>query len=471
MADPYKNNVVLYLPMEGSRHGDTVFVEKTGKTATRSGAAVLNATTGIPEPFGITHLYCDGAGGYVSFNACPDFDFGSGDWTIEGWILKGSGAATDREWIAHRHSSDTNNVWLFRWTSTNTLRFFAKATSIVTDISTTTTFSVDTWYHVAAVRRSGIVSIYVNGVVQPLSVTTNATSAYVMPNYPLLVGAADNSATADWIGYLKDVRITKGVARYTANFSVSQTTTVDDDYWANVVLAIHGEGTGTTFTDVSNSAKTITTNGNTTHSTAVAPPFGTSSIYFDGTGDYLSLASAADFGFGTGDFTVECWVRLPTNALSAGSTILDIRPAANADDFTFYIANSGSGNRLGYYSNTATGECTNTYLALDTWYHLALVRQSGVAKIYLNGSLQPFSSGSSSWPNDVGSSQPCYVGANPAGTNAITGYIKDLRVTKGVARYTQNFTPKYRPFPDKTAIKTIAAPHDWDNPESVRIIL
>jgi hypothetical protein len=63
-----------------------------------------------------------------------------------------------------------------------------------------------------------------------------------------------------------------------------------------------------------------------------------------------------------------------------------------------------------------------------------------------------------------------YVGSFN-GSSSFNGYIKDLRITKGVARYTQDFTPKYAPFPDKTSIKTIAKPHDWDEPEQPRIML
>lgn len=470
MADPYKNNVVLYLPMEGTRHGDTVFVDKTGKTATRVGTPVLQGATGVPEPFGVRHMYNPGNGSYISFAACPDFDFGAGDWTIEGWIL--SGVAADREWIAHRHTSDFNNVWFFRCTSTGALRFFAKATSVVTDITTTTTLSLDTWYHVAAVRRSGIVSIFVNGVLQPVTTTANSTSAYVQPNYPLLVGAADNSGTGDWLGYIKDLRITKGVARYTGNFTVSQTTTVDDDYWANVVLGIHGEGTGTTFTDVSNSAKTITTYGNTTHSTAVAPPFGTSSIYFDGSGDYLSLADSADFAFGSGDFTIECWVYIAT-AIGGGSypTIVSQRAAYNSNyswiiflttnDIYFYCSSNGTADFK---------TISSTHAGVGVWAHFAVVRYGDSLYLFRNGVRVNTVTGLSTTAL-YDSSSPVRIGATDSAVGAyFNGYIKDLRVTKGIARYTQNFTPKYAPFPDKTAIKTIAKPLDWDEPEQPRIM-
>lgn len=86
-----------------------------------------------------------------------------------------------------------------------------------------------------------------------------------------------------------------------------------DPYWANVVSLLHMDGANgsTTFTD--QKGKTWTPNGNVQISTAQSV-FGGSSAAFDGVNDSLSIASHADFGFGTGDWTVECFVRQTTTA-------------------------------------------------------------------------------------------------------------------------------------------------------------
>ena len=214
--------------------------------------------------------------------------------------------------------------------------------------------------------------------------------------------------------------------------------TIDSNDGTYIYLT--GQGTGefaeaTADTD----GKAITVFGDAQLSTT-QKKFGTASVLLDGTGDYLSLATSSDFGFGTGDFAVEAFVR-PTT-IAAGK-IFDFRSAS--PDVAVLIDMTGSGViRLNVNgSNVITGGT----LTVNTWHHLAVSRVSGVTSLFIDGTRV----GSAyTDTNNYGTSKSLKIGANLNGADAFTGYIDEIRVSKGAARYanagtitvpTAEFTP------------------------------
>jgi len=218
-----------------------------------------------------------------------------------------------------------------------------------------------------------------------------------------------------------------------------------DPYRSQVSLLLHGDGTNgsTTIVDSSPSPKAVTAVGNAQISTAQSK-FGGASIAFDGSGDYLSATPNACYAFGTGDFTVETWV-YPTSFPSAYRTIAATRgPAGVVTGWSWSVASNGT---FAFYTNgfaysgTATGA-----VPLNAWTHVAMVRSNGSFQVYAGGvSNRP--AGSVSITNDF-TNQTLWIGAIGGTQDPFTGYIDDLRITKGVARYTSNFTPPTAPFPD-----------------------
>jgi len=220
-----------------------------------------------------------------------------------------------------------------------------------------------------------------------------------------------------------------------------------DPIFNNVSLLLHGNGTNgsTTITDSSLTPKTVTAVGNAQISTAQSK-FGGSSIAFDGTGDRVSVADNAAFDFGTGDFTVECWVFSVTVLGAYGSSYAHIAGKGNG------IA-TGSW-ALGFYQGKMTWTADfvitqgATILANNTWYHFAASRSGSTLKLFVNGSQESSTTNTidntSSFSFTAGDRQA----ADPGGNYPLNGYIDDLRITKGVARYTANFTPPTAAFPD-----------------------
>lgn len=207
-----------------------------------------------------------------------------------------------------------------------------------------------------------------------------------------------------------------------------------DPYWSYVSYLLGTTSTNAqqnnTFLDGSTNNFTITRFGNTTQGSFA--PYGPDwSNYFDGSGDYLSTPNNAAFQFGTGDFTIECWVN---KTVAANGSIVDVRSGGTgAVPWAFYIDAS---NFPYFYDGTVYTSSVAT--TLNAWNHVAIVRTSGVLKIFVNG-VQGYSAAYTASLNAAGS---LLVGGTAAYT---TGYISNLRIVKGTAVYTANFTPPTAP--------------------------
>lgn len=206
-----------------------------------------------------------------------------------------------------------------------------------------------------------------------------------------------------------------------------------DPYWSNVVLAMHMDDAG--LTDLKGHAVTLA--GNTARSSTQSK-FGGYSAYFDGAGDFLyPVNSGPDFAFGTGDFTVEMWVYLPS--LGVTRILYDGRPTStNGLYVSTYVSAT---NTIVFFVSSVSRITGTTALATMTWYHVALCRSGTSTKLFLNGVQEgaTYSDGN----NYLGAANRPFIGIDGYNSweSAMLGYIDDLRVTKGVARYTANFTP------------------------------
>jgi len=216
------------------------------------------------------------------------------------------------------------------------------------------------------------------------------------------------------------------------------TITANDTNFADVSLLLHGDGTSgsTTITDSSSNSVSLTVTGNTQIDTAVKK-FGTGSIQFDGAGDYLTTSTNSAFGYGAGDFTIEFFLYL--NSVSSSQTICSNLTSASSTNPHIYLQ---SGGTIRYYTASAS-RITSAVLSAGQFYHVAVAKSGSSTKLFINGS----QSGSTySDNNDYGASAPLGVGTywsggSPTATSTLNGFIDELRITKGVARYTSNFTP------------------------------
>ena len=208
-----------------------------------------------------------------------------------------------------------------------------------------------------------------------------------------------------------------------------------DDSYTKLLLHCNGADASTTFTD--EAGKTVTAVGTAQLDTA-QKKFGTASGLFDGDSDCLTLADSADWAFGAGNFTIDFWIRHAV--LPAVNDYLFFQ-YVDADHYlNFYFT---AGKKLGLYDAADSVELLTTDAltwVVDTWYHIAVVRNGANILIFQDGvskALTGTQIGATTLTDFAGT---LYIGNN-ADTRFFNGWIDEYRVSKGIARWTANFTP------------------------------
>ena len=419
-TDASFSSVSLLLNGNGT-NASTVIADRStnGLTLVPNGDAKISTTQ---SRFGGASLYFDGTGDYLSVAPTSTLVFDS-DFTIEGWIYCSS--VTSNKGI---FASSAERFGLIR--ITNYIYWLGSA-----DISGSgVTFSANTWVHVAACRSSGTLRLFVNGALAGSGASTQTPASNTW-----YVGSDQSNEQFD--GYIDDLRVTKGVARYTAAFTppvAPYPIPVTDANFGAVSLLLHmnGANASTYFPDHSYNALTVTANGNAQISTAQSK-FGGASAYFDGTGDYLDSTSSASPS-GTDSFTIESWI-YPTAVTGQDRVIIDTRGGSG---FVFFI------NTSGYLQvfDSAVGSvlaASTALLVANTWQHIALSKSGSTATYYVNG----VAAGTYTLTSHA-TATSCRIGARNDAAAGFIGYIDSLRITKGIARYTAAFTPPTAQFPN-----------------------
>ena len=240
----------------------------------------------------------------------------------------------------------------------------------------------------------------------------------------------------------------------------------DDDF--NLVTGLyHFDGSNgaqnNTLLDSSPESHTVTRNADIMQGTF--SPFsaeeGKWSVQFDGSNaqNRLAIASTSDFAFGTGDYTLEAWVfpKSLANSASQGNYIVDFRSSGNDSYGTgglyMYIGVNGSGDGVlvPYSGNAVTG------ITLNEWNHVAVARESGTERTFINGVLKGSNSNTSNHSSNAIASIGCRY-AQTLGTShwaTLDGFLSNLRVVKGTAVYTSAFTPSTSPLTAVTNTKLL----------------
>ena len=426
--------------------GDTVFIKGVSQRSTPTGilqiSNIFDEVTNNPAAMG--SLLFDGTTGYISAPDSVNLQLSTGDFTVEGWFyLNALGAVRG---IVAKGTSTTG--WEVRVTAANLLAASFSSTAI----TGTTTVTTNRWHYFAFVRSgsaTGNIKLYLNGALEATSATAITTDFN-----SLQILAIGNSRLLNqyFSGNICNVRILKGTALYTAAFTppIQPPNAV-----TNTQFLLNPPNTSVNnILDTSTNAATITKVGTVTSSPQT--PLTLDGFYnysFNGTADYLTVASNAGFALGTGDFTVECWIH-PTAWTNNNGTFIDFRQVGAASQVKprlFLVSGT-----LAYMVSNAN-QITTTLASLNTWYHIALVRSSGSTKLYVNG-VQAGSTYTDA--NDYGSvAQDMVIGqvgdSRAFATGYFTGYISNLRIVNGTAIYTANFTPPTKPLTAITNTKLL----------------
>jgi Concanavalin A-like lectin/glucanases superfamily len=378
--------------------------------------------------------YFDGTTDNLSVPGNTAFEFGSGNFTLEFWMYQLSSSGTQCILDAW---NNTPTRFLIR-TSGTSLQFYTSPNNTSYTLPT-----LKTWYHIACVRNGSTFTVYVNGI----SRATFSSASAITAGTTLWTISRSSEA---FNGYLSNIRVVKGTAVYTGNFTpptspvlsygssspYSNTSNVNTSFSASSTSLLCNFTNGGIID--STSKLVFETGGNTVISTTQSK-FGNSSIYFDGNDDYLSAPYSPLFNLGSSPFTIEGWVNF--DVLSGNRMILDTYTSAGTGGgYQLYWRSTGTS--ITFYGNgVVIAQSTYTNHATETWYHIAVTRDVwNNLRIFIDGT--QYANTSYSTALDIANTSSISIGIQKATlTNDLAGYVDDLRVTKGYARYTANFTP------------------------------
>ena len=305
-------------------------------------------------------------------------------------------------------------------------------------INSNLTFPYKVWTYVSLVREGDYIKFYFNGVLKYSEYVGTGQFPFTL-GHTSYIGRRRYSDTFSpysywpYVGYLSDIQFIGGTA-------VTPTpSTVPTAPLSSSGTSLHIKGTDAHVIDKSqgNNLKLV---GNSAASTTQAKFSSTASVYFDGNGDELRTPPSDLFSYGSGDFTWEFWMN-----------------PSSQDTYNYIITqgSSGSGtNGLGLYLQGGVLKVWRTGAAIiigttsisnNTWYHVALARQGTNLRLFLDGSLEASTTNSGNIL--TGSTYGVVLGRWTEINDGkyYHGYLQDVRITKGLARYTANFTPPSAP--------------------------
>ena len=317
--------------------------------------------------------------------------------------------------------------------------------SAVTTITTSAgTVPFNAWSHVVCTKTyvgGGSVNNYrvmINGILSNNGTQNNASDG----NPGALTIGFEPSSTDDINAYISQLRIFN--TSIPAAYQTSSTTNGTSIYTVPTTpITASTSSICTLFTNGgiidATSDNVLETVGGVQISTAQSK-FGGSSMYFDGTGDYLQVAPNPLFDLKTSDFTVEFWI-YPTSFASASYPLYSQFNRSTTNAFAIEISTSGVVNVYVTNAGGAAWSIINAgnigTLTLNTWNHVAFVRNGSAFRGYVDGTQGSLSTNSS---NTVETFNGFNIGATGAGSSGYyTGYIDDFRISR-YARYTASFT-------------------------------
>lgn len=400
-GDSHAANLYLALPLKDNANDVSASINPNSNTKAASVSSVSSSNS-QSKFYGSSHQWNANTDGITYAEQGSELVFGTGDYTIECWFYNDNshnGGGSGRCYLfdtrlGGSQTGDPPQV-IANLDGDTTLNFQNLSATITT---------LNKWVHFAGVRKSGTIYLFVDGRLKAQGAeTTNHTTNGIA------IGRATDGGYG-WAGYIQDFRVYKS-AKYTADFVLPDQLDLNDQ------------------SGNSNNASNV----GATWQTSVEK-FYDGAAYFNNTSSYVRPADSSDFAFGTGDFTAECWVY--TLAHKNYIAYIDTRESGQATDLGWVIASNASGACY-VYSNAflATGS-----LNLNQWTHLAYCRAGGTHTFYIDGSPVGSSTAVRDYTDDK-----LTIGATSYGpTEWQNGYIQDVRIYKGIAKYTSSFSPPER---------------------------
>jgi hypothetical protein len=443
-GDPDWANVSLLLNTTSTNaQTNNTFLDSSaaGLTITRFGSPTQGSITPFTVANGTSYSTATnggssslaGGGQYLKSVASAGLSF-NGDFTIECWVktttisldpygrriwsFGSAGTAAEIDLDFYNGSAITTNACV----SVGNVGAVIVGTIAVAD---------GNWHHVAVTRSGSSIKLFVDGVQSGSTYTSSATFSAGATN-GMYVGSL-GSVGGYFVGNISSLRVVKGTAVYTSAFTPPTAP----------LTAISGTSLLLNYTNAgmydAATKNNMTSVGSAQVSTTQAK-WSPTSLRIAGGTDVLTMPSSSNFNVGSSDFTLEAWIYV--SAYVSSSAIF-----GNGSGFSPFLIFIGASSEITFYSSTngSTWAISDlrfaTNPATGTWHHVAVTRSGTTFRTFFNGTLANSTTLSGALynnPSDV------TIGRY---TNSFNGYIQDLRLTKGVARYTASFTPPTAAFP------------------------
>ena len=386
------------------------------------------------------------SGGYSTYfdgssliSAATPAAIGTQDYTIEFWMNSPNVTSTWQSLVS-RDYNNSDGFRLYKQESTSELAFYSGGASVRATTSGAG-LTNNVWHHIAVVRNSGTLQIYVDGVSKASASNSDDISEAAAPIN--IGGNTGEVSNYPFTGYIRDMRVVNGTAVYTSNFTppTERLTAITNTQLLTCHLPYIADG--------STNAHAITVTGNV--STEPLTPFNNleysealhgSSGYFNGSSS-LTIPNDSTLLFGSGDYTVETWV-YNTNTGNDLKWIAAIwhytTPSAQA--WALYHQNG----QYSFIVDPADTVVTTGTSGLHTneWTHLAVTKSGNVFRMFINGVQESTTTLSHTMQNGSGALDIGAAGSGPANTR-FGGHISDVHVIKGHAKYTADFAPPTAP--------------------------
>lgn len=400
----------------------------------------------------------NGSSQYLTALDHVDFEFGSGPVTFSAWVKPSSIAGGTIYGIITKDDNSTNRGFSFDLRAGKVSIIALETASDYSWKTSQNAVTANVWNHVVFTSDGTDASykLFINSVSQTLDDTGNGGDGSIQAtNSDLGIGGLFNGGRY-FNGQIDEVAVWKGYEADQTFVTALYNSTVGSYYigevswWGDCVFLTHYDGIdeATTATDISTegagSPHTITFFGDAKLTTTL-PKFGTTCATFDGNGDYTSTDTSADFNIGSVDFTLDLWIKTTDNI---NSTVLHCGAGSGAanTNYSFYYVDDGTvGLSVSNGSTYPIAIVSSTSVSDGNWHHVAGTYDGTTYRIFIDGTQENSTTASVSMNNSTFKINIAW-NLGGASTTSLDAEIDEVRVVKGTAIWTSNFTPPTAPY-------------------------
>jgi hypothetical protein len=422
MYDPEFNLVTSMIHGNGTNGAtNNTFLDSSTNnfSVTRNGNTTQGTFTPFSKPNGYWGNHFDGTGDYLDLTGSSNLAFGAGDWTIELWYYTLT-VASDRIIYDSRPAS-TQGAYPTIYQSGTSLFFLANSANLITSSGTIAT---GTWYHILVSKVSGQTRMFLNGVQQGSTYTDSIT--YLNGASRPRIGDGGVTAGSGVFGYISNLRVIKGTGVTSVTVPTEPLTAITNTQLLTCQSNRFVDNSANNFTvSKFNDARTLTYSPFYSP-TAYTPEARGGAMYFDGSGDYLTVAGNSNLALGTGNFTIEFFIFLTTTTNS--QFIYDATPLGASGAYPMiYMA---AGPVIIFATIDVDRITSNSTIVRAQWNHVVVSRVSGTTRMFINGVQQTQTyTDSNNYLN--GTDRPRVGFGGQIAIDPFNGFISNLRVLKG----------------------------------------